>query len=198
MSSPIATRIVLFVSGGGSNARAICSHFANSESGEVVALVTNNPESGAFEIGKRADLPVMLISRSQERDGLWLMDLMRFFRADLIALAGYIRLIPTSLVQAFPRRIVNIHPSLLPAHGGKGMFGLHVHDSVLEAGDTESGITIHFVNEHYDEGEVIRQEKLNVDPAWSARELQQEVLRLEHHWYPRVLEALCEELMQQR
>ncbi len=198
MLSPIATRIVLFVSGGGSNAGAICSHFASSESGEIVALVTNNPSSGAFEIGKQADLPVVLISRSQERDGLWLLDLMRFFRADLVALAGYIRLVPTSLVQAFPRRIVNIHPSLLPKHGGKGMFGLHVHASVIASGDAESGITIHYVNEHYDEGEVIRQEKLAVNPAWSAQELQHAVLRLEHHWYPRVLEALSEDLKQQR
>lgn len=195
-TSPI--RIVIFASGGGSNARTICDHFRGHSAIEVAGLITNNPSSGAFAIGKANDLPVCLISKSQIRDGQWLVKQLACWQTDLIALAGYIRLIPQELVEAFPDRIVNIHPSLLPRHGGKGMFGLNVHQSVIDQGDEESGITIHYVNEEYDEGAPILQQKLQVDPAWSASELQKAVLKLEHQWYPQVLEDICLTLQSQR
>ena len=190
--------MVLFASGGGSNARTICEHFQHCEAGEVVGLVTNNSKSGIFEIGRSFDLPALLLSRSQVKNGEWLSSLMRFLEADLIVLAGYIRLIPESLVKAYPNRIVNIHPSLLPHHGGKGMFGMNVHKSVISSGDLESGITIHYVNEVYDDGEPILQKRLTVLSDWSATDLQQAVLKLEHHWYPQVLESLCQQVNSQR
>lgn len=198
MSPSNPQRIVLFASGGGSNARTICEHFQQSDAGQVVGLITNNPTSGAFAIGKDFDLPVCMMARSQTRNGDWLLAQLQCWQVDVIALAGYIRLIPGKVVSAFPNRILNIHPSLLPHHGGKGMFGMNVHESVMEAGDTESGITIHYVNEQYDEGAPILQKRIAVEQHWSAKDLQEAVLKLEHHWYPRVLEDICQELNSQR
>lgn len=198
MSTSIPQRIVLFASGGGSNARTICEHFQQSADGEIVGLITNNPASGAFAIGKEFDLPVCMMAKSQARNGEWLLSQLQCWKVDVIALAGYIRLIPGIVVSAFPDRIVNIHPSLLPHHGGKGMFGMNVHQSVIDTGDQESGITIHYVNEQYDEGAPILQKRIPVEKGWSAKELQQAVLKLEHHWYPRVLENICQELNSQR
>ncbi len=191
-------RLVLFASGGGSNARVICEHFRDSTLGQVVGMVTNNPRSGIFDIGKAHQIPVVLIHPPQVKDGVWLQGLMSFFNADLLCLAGYLKLIPATLVGAYPRRIVNIHPSLLPSHGGRGMFGMNVHESVISSGDAESGITIHYVNEVYDRGEVLLQERLAVDPSWNAAQLQQAVLKLEHHWYPRILDSLCTSLLSEK
>ena len=132
------------------------------------------------------------------RDGAFLLDLLRRYEVELIVLAGYMRLIPAAVVAAYPRRILNIHPALLPAYGGKGMYGMNVHEAVISAQEKQSGITIHYVNEVYDAGEVILQARVEVEPDWQATDLQQAVLRLEHALYPQVVEKVCRELQASR
>ncbi len=197
MSATSPIRIVIIASGGGSNASVMCDYFLDKPHAEVVGLVTNNPESGVFDLGQNVGLPVCLLSRTQARDGAWLVRQFQGWKADLLVLAGYIRLIPTEVVHAFPNRIINIHPALLPRHGGKGMWGMNVHQSVIDQGDTTSGITIHYVNEHYDEGAPIFQQALSIDPTWTASDLQKAVLKLEHHWFPRVVDDICQQIQSQ-
>ena len=122
---------------------------------------------------------------------------MERYRIDLLILAGYLKKIPDKLVDSYPKRIVNIHPSLLPAYGGKGMYGSRVHRAVLEAGEKQSGITIHYVNEQYDEGEVIFQETLSIDPEWKIEELQGAIHALEHTYFPQVIENICKNIQSQ-
>jgi len=197
-SHTLPIRIAIFASGGGSNASAICHYFAQNESVEVVLLVSNKETSGVFELGKDMDIPSVFITKDQVKDGPYLLALMDRYKVDLIVLAGYLRHIPDPLVHAFPHRILNIHPSLLPAYGGKGMYGLHVHEAVVANGESLSGLTIHYVSEIYDEGEIIFQAHQKVEAGWGAKELQQAVLKLEHIYYPQVIQDICESLASQR
>ncbi len=191
-SSPI--QIAIFASGTGTNAHQLLKHFQNSEEAEVALLVSNRASSGIFEYGPDFGVPTHLLPSGTHRDAGYLLSLMSEHSIDLIVLAGYLKLIPPALVSAFPNRIINIHPSLLPLYGGKGMYGARVHEAVLENGDQQSGITIHFVNEIYDQGEVILQEKLLVAPGWDAKQLQQAIHRLEYEHFPKVVEKVCHEI----
>lgn len=138
-------------------------------------------------------IPLVVINRQNVNDGVFLTSLLREHQITFVALAGYLKMIPPAFIRAFPRRIVNIHPSLLPKFGGKGMYGIHVHEAVLAAGERESGMTIHIVNELYDEGEILFQDRVAIQPGWTASDLQQAVLTLEHTHYPVVLERLMAE-----
>ena len=166
---------------------------ANSEI-EVGLLLSNNPQSGVFAQGPKFKVPVIYLPPKAYKDGAYLNQLLTAHGIDLVVLAGYLKHIPDAMVKQYPDRILNIHPSLLPRHGGKGMYGMNVHHAVIDAGDAHSGITIHLVNEHYDEGKVIFQKKLAVAPHWSAGQLQQEVLRLEHKHYPEVVAQYCQQI----
>jgi phosphoribosylglycinamide formyltransferase-1 len=185
--------IAIFASGGGSNAQSIVSHFAEVDWAQVVLIVTNNARAGVIQRAARLGVPCLVLTPKQYKDPAYLQQLMRQFDISLVALAGYLKLIPPAFTRAFPGKILNIHPALLPAYGGKGMYGMNVHRAVIEAGEAESGMSIHLVNEQYDEGEVLFQDRVSIAPDWSPEDLQQAVLRLEHRHFPRVIEEVLKE-----
>lgn len=186
--------IAIFASGSGSNARRLMEHFQHSETGKVALVVCNKPRAGVLEHAHAFGVPTRLIEKKEfyETENL-LLDLQEH-RAHFLVLAGFLWLIPPYLLRAYPRRIVNIHPALLPKYGGKGMYGHHVHEAVKQAGEKESGITIHYVDEHYDEGDVVFQTACPLDPADSPEQIAARVLALEHHHYPEVVEQLLKNL----
>lgn len=186
-------KLALFVSGSGSNARTIIDRFqAHPGDGvEVVLLVSNKADAPALLMAAKRGVPTLVLGRKEfrETDNL-LADLTRF-GADFIALAGFLWLVPAYLVKAFPDRILNIHPALLPDYGGKGMYGANVHRAVKENGETESGITIHYVNERYDEGNIVFQAAVRLDENDSPEKIGERVLRLEHGNYWRIIRQLA-------
>lgn len=188
-------RIAIFASGGGSNALQLLNHFQESTAGKVVLLVTHNLHSGVFDFGPKFEVPVALISRKQSKDAACLQQLLEDHSIDLIVLAGYLKLIPAPIVRKFDQRIVNIHPSLLPAYGGKGMYGMKVHEAVIEAQESHSGLTIHYVNEVYDQGEILFQKKVEINEGWTAKQLQVAVLKEEHKHFSKIVEKVCSDLL---
>ncbi|NJB87329.1 phosphoribosylglycinamide formyltransferase-1 [Lewinella marina] len=190
----MSTRIAIFVSGGGSNARVMIDRFqAHPEDGvEVVLLVSNKATAGALTVAAERGVPSLVVKRSEWTAGTELLEALEAYSVDFIVLAGFLWLIPAYLVQAYPNRIVNIHPALLPQYGGKGMYGHHVHAAVKAAGETESGITIHYVNENYDEGNIIYQAAVRLDADDTPEKIAERVLRLEHANYWRVVRQLVQ------
>ncbi|WP_116126199.1 phosphoribosylglycinamide formyltransferase [Lewinella sp. IMCC34183] len=188
----MSKRIAIFVSGGGSNARVMIDRFqAYPEDGvQAVLLVSNKASAGGLTVAAERGVPSLVVKRSDWASGGELLRALEEYKVDLIVLAGFLWLIPPYLVQAYPKRIVNIHPALLPQYGGKGMYGKHVHAAVKEAGETESGITIHYVNENYDEGSIIYQAAVRLDPDDSPEQIAERVLRLEHGNYWRIVREL--------
>ncbi|MBO0947839.1 phosphoribosylglycinamide formyltransferase [Fibrella forsythiae] len=185
-------RIAIFASGSGSNAEEIARHFSDQTDVQLVLILTNNPQAGVIDRSRRGfgcgqHVPVVVFDRPAFRTTDRLVELLKAQQIDLIVLAGFMWLVPASLVQAFPGRILNIHPALLPKFGGKGMFGHHVHEAVVAAGETESGITIHFVNEQYDEGQIIFQARCPVLSTDTADDVAAKVHALEYAHYPRVV-----------
>jgi len=191
MSASKPTRIAILASGGGSNARKIIDHFAENSVGEVALLLSNSAKSGIFSFAPEYNIEALLLEKNQYSDPAYLISLFQAHEIELIVLAGYLKLIPASLIQTFPHHILNIHPSLLPKFGGKGMYGMRVHEAVLESEEHRSGITIHFVNEVYDEGEILLQKALMIDDNWDAKDLQKAVQRLEHQYFPPAVEKVC-------
>ncbi|QJD78161.1 phosphoribosylglycinamide formyltransferase [Spirosoma rhododendri] len=180
-------RIAIFASGSGSNAEKIADYFAGSADVSIELIVSNNPKAGVIDRARRYHIPVVLFDRTTFYQTDHITRLLQQQNIDLIVLAGFMWLMPGGLVQAFPDRIVNIHPALLPKFGGKGMYGHFVHEAVVAAGETESGITIHFVNEHYDEGAPIFQARCPVTPTDTPDDVARKVQVLEHEHYPRVV-----------
>jgi|SRR5690554_898412 len=180
-------RIAIFASGGGSNAIKLLDHFEKSADIDVVLLATNNENAGVLE--KTEDRVDQLIFNNEgANDGAFLTEMMQEEGIDYIVLAGYLRKIPKELIQAYPNRIINIHPALLPKYGGKGMYGMNVHQAVFDNKETESGITIHLVNEVYDDGEVLAQYKVAISPKDSPDTIQKKVLEIEHKYFSKVVE----------
>lgn len=183
-------RIAVFASGGGSNARQIMTHFATHPSIDVALVVCNKPGAGVLAVAAEAGIPTLLINRSDfYGSGTYLATLQQK-EIDFIALAGFLWKVPAPLLAAYPGKIVNIHPALLPKHGGQGMYGHYVHEAVLAAGDTESGITIHYVDEQYDHGTTILQVKCPVLADDTAETLAKRVLGLEHEHYAASIEGV--------
>lgn len=187
---PLVKRIALFASGTGSNARKIIEYFQGDPSVEVALVVSNKASAPVLEMAASHGVPTLLIDRHSFYQTGDLAEKLQGLHIDLIVLAGFLWLVPDSLVKAFSRRIVNIHPALLPKYGGKGMYGMHVHRAVREAGETQSGITIHYVNERYDEGDILFQATCPVAPDDDAETIARRVLELEHEHYPRIVEKL--------
>ena len=186
------TRIALFASGSGSNAEMIAASFAGNADVDVALLLTNNPKAGVIDRARRGfgaglHVPVLLFDRTTFHDTDRITQVLQQQQIDLIVLAGFMWLMPSGLVHVFPNRIINIHPALLPKFGGKGMYGHFVHEAVVAAGETESGITIHYVNEHYDEGQIIFQASCPVLPADTPEDVARKVQALEHEHYPRIV-----------
>ncbi|GAB4014982.1 phosphoribosylglycinamide formyltransferase [Spirosoma koreense] len=183
-------RIAIFASGSGSNAEKIAHHFADNPEVDISLILSNNPKAGVIERSRRLHIPVLLFDRATFYDSDRITQLLLNQNVDLVVLAGFMWLIPTDLVRAFPAKIVNIHPALLPKFGGKGMYGHYVHEAVVAAGETESGITIHYVNERYDEGQRIFQASCPVLPTDTPDDVAHKVQILEHQHYPRVVEEV--------
>lgn len=181
--------LALFASGTGSNARKIMDYFKMSETVRVSLVVSNNKDAGVLAIAESFGVPTHLISRKSFYDSTDLLAVLAAHEVDFIALAGFMWLVPPYLVQAFPRRILNIHPALLPKFGGKGMYGMHVHEAVQASGESESGITIHYVNERYDEGNILFQTSCVLEAGESPAQIAKKVQVLEHEWYPKVIET---------
>ncbi|XP_030939118.1 phosphoribosylglycinamide formyltransferase, chloroplastic-like isoform X1 [Quercus lobata] len=193
-------KLAVFVSGGGSNFRSIHkASLGGSVHGDIVVLVTNNRGCGGSLYARDNGIPVVLFPKTKdEPDGLAPNDLvaeLRKFEVDFVLLAGYLKLIPVELIRAYPRSILNIHPSLLPAFGGKGYYGMKVHKAVIASGARYSGPTIHFVDEHYDTGRILAQSVVPVLAKDTAEELAARVLQevMEHRLYVEVTTAVCEE-----
>lgn len=183
-------RIALFASGSGSNAEKIAEYFTNNDEVKVSLILSNNPKAGVIDRARRLHIPVLLFDRHIFYQTDEITELLQNQQVDLIVLAGFLWLLPPSLVKAFERRIINIHPALLPKFGGKGMYGHFVHEAVVAGGETESGITIHYVNEKYDEGDVIFQAKCVVEPTDTPEDVAKKIQVLEHQHFPKVIADL--------
>ena len=189
-------RIAAFASGRGSNLNAILTKIESGalRNAKIVLVVSNNSNSGALALARRYEIEAVHLSGiaypSPAEYERAMIELLTECRIQLILLAGYMKLLPGEVVRSFPERILNIHPALLPRHGGKGMYGLNVHKSVIESGDTESGVTIHYVNEKYDEGSIIRQQKVPVLRDDTPESLAARVLEVEHDLYWRVVDSV--------
>lgn len=182
--------IAIFASGAGSNAQKIIDHFKQSAIARVTLVVCNKPGAGVLQIAEKEGIEAILIDKELFfRTDHYIKELQQR-QIDLIVLAGFLWKVPANLVQTFSNRIVNIHPALLPKYGGKGMYGHFVHEAVINAGDTESGITIHYVNEKYDDGATILQERCVVLPGDTPVSLAAKIQVLEHTWYPVIVERL--------
>lgn len=181
-------QVAIFASGAGSNAKQIIEYFAGHAAVQVALIVCNKPGAGVLTIAAQYGVPAMLIDKEQFFSGNGYADELKAAQIDFIILAGFLWKIPTALIHAYPNKIINIHPALLPKHGGKGMYGQFVHEAVLAAQDTESGITIHVVDELYDHGQVIFSATCPVLPGDTAATLAQRIHALEHRHYPQVIE----------
>lgn len=182
--------IAVFASGGGSNADKIIQYFKDSSVGRVALVVSNKPDAGVLAIAESNGIPTQIIDRHGFYQTEAILEVLNKHHIEFIALAGFLWLAPAYLVRAFPHRILNIHPALLPKYGGKGMYGHHVHEAVKAAGETESGMSIHFVNEHYDEGDIVFQARCALHPEDSPEDIARKVLVLEHQFYPRIIEKV--------
>jgi phosphoribosylglycinamide formyltransferase 1 len=184
------TRIAIFASGAGSNAARIIEYFKNHDHTGVALIVSNNPSAGVLQIAAREKIPTLIIEKEQFFRGDGYVPFLQSQRIGFIVLAGFLWKIPSTILSAYPNSIINIHPALLPNYGGKGMYGLNVHAAVVSAGDKQSGITIHYVDEHYDNGDIIFQDKCEVLPSDTPESLAEKVHRLEHQHFPRVIDQV--------
>jgi len=182
-------KLAILASGSGTNAEKIMEFFENSDKGEVALLASNKGDAYALERAKKFSVPTFTFSKTEMEDGL-VLEKFRDAGIDWVILAGFLLKIPENLIHAFPERMVNIHPALLPKFGGKGMYGMNVHQAVKDAGESHTGITIHLVNEDFDEGKIIFQAATKIDPSDDPEAIAAKVHRLEHQYFPEVIESL--------
>lgn len=181
--------IVLMASGSGSNAENIINYFKNTNINCRFYIITNKKDAFVLERAKKMGVPAEIISKKETEDGV-LRQRMLEMNPDLIVLAGYLLLLPSEIIREFPNKILNIHPALLPKYGGKGMYGRFVHEAVVANKETETGITIHYVSEHYDEGAIIFQAKTSVTENDTPEDVAQKVQQLEYEFFPKIIERL--------
>ncbi len=184
------TKIVLFASGSGSNAENIVNFFKNDPDVSISYILTNNPVAYVIERAKRLGIPCKVFNKQELNKDDVILDFLTNNKTDIIVLAGFLWLMPAKITNAFPNKIINIHPALLPKYGGKGMYSSHVHEAVVQNKETESGITIHFVNEKYDEGNIIFQAKCKILPEDTPDDVAQKIHILEQEHFPKVIEGL--------
>ena len=189
ISNIIMKHIAVFASGEGTNTQHLINYFSGSST-KILLILCNNPQANVLKRAKDNNIPSLLIDRESFYHGDIVLKRLLNDKIDLIVCAGFLWKIPDNILQAFPDRIVNIHPALLPKFGGKGMFGKNVHKAVIEAGEKETGITIHYLNEHYDEGKIIMQKNCTISPNETPESLAEKVHKLEHEWFPKVIEEL--------
>jgi phosphoribosylglycinamide formyltransferase-1 len=182
-------RLALMASGSGTNAQAIFQYFKGHPQVAIAVLLSNKSEAGALEIARKEGVPtVVLPNDSEDASAMFLLEQLRQFQVHGMILAGYLRKIPQVILEHFPDTVLNLHPALLPEFGGKGMYGAHVHQAVLTAGKSHSGITIHVVNAAYDQGPILLQVQTSIAHCRTEAEVARTVQSLEHYWYPRTIE----------
>ncbi len=187
-------RIAIFASGSGSNAQKIMEHFKKHVEAEVVIVLTNNPEAYVLQRADNFEIPSHIFDKAEFYKTNSVVDLLKNLQIDLIVLAGFMWLIPQNLLKAFPNKIINIHPALLPKFGGKGMYGDRVHHAVMDAKEEESGITIHFIDENFDEGEIIHQSRFRIEAGDDLEMIKFKGQQMEHLHYPKVVEQLLKKM----
>ena len=180
-------KIAIFASGSGSNAERIVEYFSSHDDIEVSLILTNNAVAGVIERGQRLNIPTLIFNKKLFTKTDKIVEILQSQGIDWVILAGFLWLVPNNLTRAFENRMINIHPALLPKYGGKGMWGHHVHEAVVANKEKETGITIHYVNEHYDEGKVIFQAKCDVNENDSSENVAAKIHELEYQYFPEVI-----------
>lgn len=180
--------LAVLASGNGTNAEEIFKYFKHHSSFSVQGLLTNNPKAHVIKRATRNNIPCRIFNREEFTNGDKILRTLQQWNIDAIILAGFLWLIPEYLIDQYQNRILNIHPALLPQFGGKGMYGMYIHQAVLDSGQKESGITIHLVNKHYDKGTIIFQERCTIDAQDTTETLAGKIHILEHRFYPQVIE----------
>ncbi|MBL6663317.1 MAG: phosphoribosylglycinamide formyltransferase [Flavobacteriales bacterium] len=183
-------KIAILVSGTGTNAVNIIEYFEKNSVADVVLVISNKTDALAIEKVQNKGVKTVVFNNESFKKNGTVLDYLRSQSIDFIVLAGFLMKVPNDIIHAYPNKIVNLHPSLLPKYGGKGMYGKHVHRAVIEAQESESGISIHFVNEEYDEGAIIFQAKVSVEKGDSVEVLAQKIQQLEHRFFPKVIEQV--------
>jgi phosphoribosylglycinamide formyltransferase 1 len=186
--------IAIFASGNGSNAEQISKYFLNNPTGKVKLILTNNPKAGVIYRAEKLGIVSVIFDRDTFYYSDEIVDTLKENNIGLVVLAGFLWLIPTNILEAYTGKIVNIHPALLPKYGGKGMYGSRVHEAVIAAGEKKSGITIHFVNEKYDDGQIIFQAEVNIEKSESPDSLAQKIHQLEYEHFPKIVEKVLLEI----
>lgn len=180
--------IAIFASGNGSNALRLIEHFRNHAAIKVSCVITNNPNAGVIQKAKDNKIPYYLFTKQQFNDSETLPSLLKELKTDFIVLAGFLLLVHTSIIHEYNDKIINIHPSLLPKYGGKGMYGDNVHKAVLAAGEKETGVTVHLVNEEFDKGEILGKEVIQIDKNETLETLKVKIHEAEHRLLPKIVE----------
>ncbi len=187
-------KIAIFASGEGTNAAQLIKYFKDKQKINVELIITNSTKAGVIKVAEKNGIQYSVINRSLLTNNSYMTSLLNLYDIDFIVLAGFLLLMPPFLVKMYDQRMINMHPALLPKHGGKGMFGLNVHQAVISAGDAETGVTIHYVNESYDKGKIIYQEKIKVDRRDTAEKLAKKVQEIEHRILPEWTEKLINQM----
>ncbi|WP_294616611.1 phosphoribosylglycinamide formyltransferase [uncultured Bacteroides sp.] len=190
----MSENIAIFASGNGTNAENIIRHFRNSALADVTLVLTDRENAFVLERVRSLNVPFACINKAEWTDGTVVLSLLQDRRIGFIVLAGFLAHVPDCILHAYPNKIINIHPSLLPKFGGRGMYGNRVHEAVVASGETETGITIHYLNERFDEGEIIVQHKCPVLPQDTADDVAKKVHALEYEYYPKTIESLLAEV----
>ena len=185
-------RIAIFASGKGSNADSLCSHLVNHTSIEVALILSDRKEAGVFAVAEKHHVQAIYLNKELLNNPDQVVALLKEHHIDVLVLAGYLKLVPHEWIANYPGKIFNLHPALLPKFGGKGMYGMHVHRAVVAAGETETGITIHEVNEHYDEGKILFQARTAVEPTDSPERVAEKIAVLEKEHFARVITEVVE------
>ena len=187
-------KLAIFASGSGSNAENICNYFAESSDVKVVLICTNREDAFIVKRANKLNIPVYIFSKSELNNFVDLHKKLQNIEVDVIILAGFLLKLPAIMVDSYPNRIINIHPSLLPKYGGKGMYGSNIHKAVIKNKELESGISIHFVNQNYDEGKIILQKKCSISANESVETLIHKIHKLEHNYFPVAIEKTIKKL----
>ena len=187
-------KLAIFASGSGSNAENICNYFADSSDIEVVLICTNKRDAFVVKRANKLNIPVYIFTKYELNNFVDLHKKLQSIDVDIVILAGFLLKLPTLMVNSYPNRIINIHPSLLPKYGGKGMYGANIHKAVIENKEAESGISIHFVNQNYDEGKIILQKKCSISKLETVDSLTQKIHKLEYNYYPKTIKKILKEL----
>lgn len=188
-------KIAILASGSGSNAENIINYFSNRPEFQFPMILSNKADAFVHQRAKKLQIPSFTFTKEEFEQGLPILNFLESYQIDFIVLAGFLLKVPKVLIENFPHKIINIHPALLPKYGGKGMYGNRVHEAVSNAGETESGITIHYVNENYDEGSIIFQLKCQLLPTDTPESIARKVHALEYEYFPKIIEKTCLKLL---